>query len=94
MPYYVYILASKKNGTLYTGVTNDLGRRIVEHHNGMGSKFAEKYGALRLVYAEAYDDVRDAIAAEKRIKRWKRQWKIELIERSNPEWYDLLGTIH
>ena len=94
MPYSVYILASKRNGTLYTGVTNDLGRRIDEHRTGRGSNFTKRYGVVVLVWAEAYDDVVEAIAAEKRIKRWRRRWKLELIEKSNPEWEDLSAQIH
>jgi putative endonuclease len=79
--YWVYILASKKNGVLYAGVTNNLAARVVQHRNGEGSKFAKKYWALRLVYAQPLDDVNEAIAAEKRLKKWKRAWKVELIER-------------
>ncbi|WP_237479643.1 GIY-YIG nuclease family protein [Lichenibacterium dinghuense] len=94
MPYSVYILASKRNGTLYTGVTNDLGRRVDEHRNGRGSDFVRRYGVVRLVWAEAYDDVVEAIAAEKRIKRWHRRWKLELIEKSNPDWQDLSSQLH
>jgi len=94
MAFYVYILANRRHGTLYTGITNSLGKRIVEHREGRGSKFAGRYRVFMLVYAEAYDDPRDAIAAEKRIKRWRRAWKIALIEKSNPEWRDLSGDIH
>jgi putative endonuclease len=94
MTYYVYILASRRHGTLYTGVTNELGRRIFEHREGLGSKFVRDYRVFMLVYAEAYDDPRDAIAAEKRIKRWRRAWKIALIEKANPEWRDLSADIH
>ncbi len=94
MPYSVYILASKRNGTLYTGVTNDLGRRIDEHRTGRGSDFARRYGAVLLVWAEVYDDIVEAIAAEKRIKRWRRRWKLALIEKSNPDWEDLSSQIH
>ena len=94
MPYSVYILASKRNGTLYTGVTNDLGRRIEEHRNGRGSDFVRRCGVVLLVWAEAYEDVVEAIAAEKRIKRWQRRWKLELIEKSNPDWEDPSSHIH
>jgi putative endonuclease len=94
MPFHVYIVASKRRGTLYVGVTNSLGKRIVEHREGQGSQFVWQYRVFRLVYAETFDDPLEAIAAEKRIKRWRRQWKIELIEKSNPEWRDLSGFIH
>ena len=89
MPGYTYILASKKDGTLYTGVTTDMARRMYEHRAGLTPGFASKYGALRLVWYEEHFDVRDAIAREKSIKRWKRQWKIDLIEKANPEWNEL-----
>ncbi len=94
MPYSVYILASKRNGTLYTGVTNDLGRRVDEHRSGRGSDFVTRYRVVLLVWAEAYDDIVEAIAAEKRIKRWRRRWKLELIEKTNPDWEDLASRIH
>jgi putative endonuclease len=87
---YVYMLASKKNGTIYTGVTSDLARRIDEHRTGRGSRFADRYGAHRLVWYEEYFDVRDAIAREKEIKKWRREWKIALIETSNPQWFERL----
>ena len=85
----VYILASKKNGTLYTGVTSDLPRRIEEHRNGVGSKFTAKYGVTRLVWFEEHDLVTQAIIREKTIKKWPRQWKINLIEEHNPDWNDI-----
>ncbi|WP_092165038.1 GIY-YIG nuclease family protein [Bosea sp. OK403] len=91
---WVYLLASKKGGTLYVGVTNSLSRRILEHREGRGSEFASRYRALRLVYAEHYETPEEAIAQEKRIKHWRRRWKIELIERSNPDWNDLYPTTH
>ena len=87
--YYVYILASKKNGTLYTGVTNDLIRRIHEHKEGLVEGFTKKYAISRLVHYEGYSDIAEAIAREKCIKKWKRQWKVELIEESNSQWEDL-----
>ena len=87
--YYVYILASKRNGTLYIGVTNDLVKRVHEHKNGMIEGFTKKYGVHMLVYYEQTNDSYSAIEREKRLKRWKRQWKIELIQKSNPEWRDL-----
>ena len=87
--YYVYILASKRNGTLYIGVTNDLIRRVYEHKNDLIDGFTKKYGVHRLVYYEQYDEIVNAIQREKRLKKWNRQWKIELIEKENPEWKDL-----
>lgn len=87
--YYVYILASKKNGTLYTGVTNDLERRIYEHKNNIIKGFTKKYNVHKLVYFEETNDVNEALLLEKRIKKWYRAWKIELIEMDNPHWKDL-----
>lgn len=92
--YHVYILASGRNGTLYTGVTAHLARRMWQHRNGEGSKFAAKYGVDRLVYAEAFADVNEAISREKAIKKWRRPWKLELIERDNPQWLDLNDRIN
>jgi putative endonuclease len=73
---------------------NSLSRRVAEHREGRGSEFARRYCVMRLVYAEAFTDPREAIAQEKRVKRWHRQWKIDLIERSNPDWNDLYPTVH
>lgn len=87
--YFVYILTSKRNGTLYIGVTNDLIRRIYEHKSGLIEGFTKKYSIDKLVYFESTSDVNAAILREKRLKKWKRQWKIDLIEKSNPEWRDL-----
>jgi len=87
--YYVYVMASKRNGTLYIGVTSDLIRRIYDHRNDLLNGFTRKYRIHRLVYYEETNDIQEAIAREKQIKRWKRVWKIELIERDNPEWTDL-----
>ena len=87
--YYVYILASKRNGTLYIGVTNNLIRRVYEHKNDLTSGFTKKYGVHQLVYYEQCDDIVPAIQREKRLKKWNRQWKIEFIEKENPEWNDL-----
>lgn len=87
--YYVYILASKKNGTLYIGVTNNLERRIYEHKNGLVKGFTKKYKVHLLVYYEHFDHIQYAIIKEKQMKKWKRQWKINLIEEHNPEWKDL-----
>ena len=85
----VYILASKRNGTLYTGVTSDLARRVGEHKNGLVEGFSRKYGVHILVYCEFHNDMRSAIAREKQIKKWNRAWKLRLIERENPDWRDL-----
>ncbi len=93
MAYYVYILASQKNGTLYIGVTGDLVRRTSEHKESMVDGFTSKYGVHQLVYFEAYDDVRLAIQRERTMKHWRRDWKIALIERSNPHWRDLYSDI-
>ncbi|HNS54963.1 MAG TPA: GIY-YIG nuclease family protein [Syntrophales bacterium] len=91
--YYVYILASRRNGTLYIGVTNDLARRIHDHKNHVIHGFTAKYKVHDLVYYEAYTDVREALAREKRLKKWKRQWKINLIEKENPDWKDLYDLV-
>ena len=91
---YVYILASKKGGTLYTGVTSDLAQRVLEHELGIGSKFTRKYGVKRLVWFEEHDLVTTAITREKTIKKWPRQWKINAIESINPEWNDLRVWLH
>jgi putative endonuclease len=87
--YYVYILASKRNGTLYVGVTNDLPRRMYEHKMELADGFTKKYGVKTLVFCEPFADVNQAIENEKRLKRWRRNWKLALIERANPEWRDL-----
>lgn len=89
--YYVYILASERNGTLYIGVTNYLARRIWEHKNDMVDGFTKKYHVHDLVYYECYDSIYDAIQREKHIKEWQRKWKLKLIEGMNPEWRDLSG---
>jgi putative endonuclease len=93
---YVYMTASQKRGTIYIGVTNSLGRRIPEHKDGRGSRFTARYGVRRLVWYEEHFDIRDAIAREKRekqLKRWLRDWKVDLIEKTNPEWHELfVGT--
>jgi putative endonuclease len=91
--YYVYILASGRHGTLYIGVTNSLRKRLEQHRNGDGSSFVKQYGVFRLVYVESYERAEEAIAREKQLKRWKRDWKIELIERDNFEWQDLSHLI-
>ncbi|MAF13531.1 MAG: excinuclease ABC subunit C [Parcubacteria group bacterium] len=89
MTYYVYILASKRNGTLYVGVTNDLARRAYEHRAGLIKGFTKKYGVKVLVYFEEFDDIGFAIQRERNLKKWKRDWKLNLIESSNPDWEDL-----
>lgn len=87
--YYVYILASKKHGTPYTGVTNNLIRRVYEHKHKLVSGFTKKYDVARLVYFEQVESISAAIQREKQIKKWYRNWKIELIEGVNPQWKDL-----
>ena len=87
--YYVYILASQRNGTLYIGVTTDLEQRIQKHRFGLYKGFSKKYKVYLLVYYEVYLDIRTAIQREKRLKKWERKWKLRLIEESNPEWSDL-----
>lgn len=89
MSAYVYILANKKNGTIYTGVTNDIVRRVFEHKQGFVDGFSKKYDLKRLVYFDSFESIYDAITMEKRIKRWRREWKLALIEKLNPEWQDL-----
>ena len=87
--YYVYLLASRPHGTLYCGVTNDLVRRVAEHRSGGADSFTRRYNVFRLVWYEAHSEIAEAILREKRIKRWRRAWKVELIEGENPVWYDL-----
>jgi putative endonuclease len=91
--FYVYILASRRHGTLYIGVTNSLQVRLQQHRAGQGSSFVKTYGVHRLVYVESYERPEEAIAREKQLKRWKRDWKIELIERDNLEWRDLSAIL-
>ena len=86
IPYHVYILASHKHGTLYVGVTNNLAERMWQHRQPNPGTFCSRYNVKQLVWSEPFDDVRDAIAHETRLKRWRREWKIELIEKSNPDW--------
>lgn len=87
--YFVYILASKRNGTLYIGVTSNLEKRIFEHKNKLIKGFTEKYNLKILVYYEITNDINSAIRREKQLKKWNRKWKLELIEKSNPKWTDL-----
>jgi len=91
--YYVYILASRRNGTLYIGVTGDLGRRVWEHREGLIPGFTKKYGVKMLVYFETFDDIHAAIARESRLKKYKREWKMNLIQKDNIEWRDLYETL-
>jgi len=91
--YYIYILASKRNGTLYIGVTNDLERRLYEHKNNLLEGFTNKYNVHNLVYYEDVTDVHAALQREKQLKRWTRKWKLELIEKVNPEWRDLANDL-
>ena len=91
--YYVYIMASKRNGTLYIGVTSNLNRRVWQHKNDMYEGFTKKYGVHRLVWYELTDQIGAAIRLEKQMKKWRRQWKINLIEERNPNWDDLYGEL-
>ena len=93
MAYYVYLLASDKHGTLYLGVTNDIVRRVYEHKSKVVAGFAKRYAVDKLVWFEIYDDPTTAIAREKELKKWRRAWKIRLIEESNPQWIDLYPQI-
>ena len=89
----VYILASKRNGTLYVGVTSDLVKRVWEHKNNMVEGFTKQYNVHELVWYELHESMESAIVREKRLKDWKRSWKLKLIESKNPEWVDLFDTI-
>lgn len=91
---HVYIMADRYRGTIYIGVTGQLSTRIYMHRTGDGSDFCKRYGLDRLVYAERHDDIRDAIAREKAMKKWRREWKIRLIEQQNPDWLDLFATLN
>ncbi len=91
--YFVYILASARNGTLYIGVTNDLGKRVFDHREDRGSIFTQKYGVKLLVFYEPFDRIDEAIAREKVLKKWRRAWKINLIQSMNPKWDDLYLTL-
>ncbi len=93
MAFYVYILASQRNGTLYAGSTEDLVGRLSEHKQKLTPGFTSKYGVDRLVWYEAHDTRESAFTRERQIKKWNRAWKIELIERSNPGWRDLVTEI-
>ena len=87
--YYVYILANKRNGTLYIGVTNNLQRRVYEHKQNQIKGFTNKYKVHHLVYYEPTSDIKSALQREKQLKKWERNWKMELIEKDNPSWQDL-----
>jgi putative endonuclease len=91
--YYVYMLASERNGTIYVGVTSDLVKRVWEHKNHVADGFTKKYRVHQLVYFEETSDVESAIAREKQLKNWQRKWKLELIEKGNPNWEDLYSKI-
>jgi len=91
--YYVYIMASKKDGVLYIGVTNDLSRRISEHRQGNIKGFSKKYHVKKLVYYESTSDIESSIKREKQFKKWNREWKIKLIEKDNPNWSDIYNSI-
>lgn len=93
MRYYVYLLASKCNGTLYVGMTNDLVRRIWEHKNDLVEGFTKRYKVRHLVWFETTEDPEVTILREKQIKKWDRRWKLELIEKENPQWLDLYSSI-
>lgn len=91
MSYYVYMLTTRKNTVLYTGVTSNLEKRLWEHKEGVVGSFTKRYCVNKLVYAEEYQDVNKAIHREKCIKKWKRDWKVELVEKENPGWDDLMN---
>lgn len=91
--YFVYILANKKNGVLYIGVTNNLRRRIYEHKNKLTSGFTKKYNISKLVYYEIFEDIYSALKREKAMKKWNREWKIQCIEKDNKGWIDLYSLL-
>ena len=91
--YYVYILASRRHGTLYIGVTNNLWKRLEQHRSGHGSEFVKKYGVHRLVHMDVFVSPQDAITREKQLKEWRRDWKIRLVEEHNLDWSDLSDLI-
>ena len=91
--YYVYILSSTRNGTLYTGITSDLVKRVYEHKNNPGDGFPQKYKVHHLVWFELHETAESALMREKRIKTWNRLWKLKLIEKTNPQWEDLYESI-
>lgn len=91
--FHVYIMASKRYGTLYTGVTSDLVQRIYQHKEGTVDGFTKDYNVSMLVYYEQHDNAENAIKREKNIKDWQRAWKVELIEKANPDWHDLFNDL-
>jgi putative endonuclease len=91
--YYVYILASRKNGMLYVGMAEDIAKRVVRHKGRQANEFTAKYDVLKLVYYEKHKSLEEAVKREKQLKKWRRQWKIELIEKQNFEWQDLFGEV-
>ena len=91
--FYVYMLASKRNGTLYFGVTSDIVKRVWQHKNGLAEGFTKKYGIKRLVYYEIHEDAENAMKREKQLKKWRRAWNVELVEEKNSEWRDLYADI-
>ncbi len=91
--FYVYIMANKRNGTIYIGVTNNLMRRVYEHREGLIKGFTSRYGLKTIVHYEVFDSILSAIQRETSLKRWPRKWKLELIEASNPQWRDLYEEI-
>ncbi len=91
--FYVYILCSKRNGTLYTGVTSDIVKRVYEHKHGLVEGFTKKYNIHHLVWYESHESAESAIVREKQIKKWKRAWKLKIIEKENPQWIDLYKSI-
>jgi len=94
MAFFVYILASKRNGTLYVGVTNDVVRRTTEHKAKLVPGFTRQYGVTLLVYFESFDSILEARAREHSLKRWRRAWKLKLIEQYNPDWRDLADELN
>jgi len=91
--FYVYILCNKRNGTLYTGVTSDIVKRVYEHKHGLVEGFTKKYKIHHLVWYEIHESAESAIIREKQIKKWKRDWKLKIIEKENPQWVDLFKSI-
>jgi putative endonuclease len=87
--FFVYILCNKRNGTLYTGVTSDLIKRVYEHKNNLADSFTKKYNIHKIIWYEIHQTAESAITREKQIKKWERKWKLELIEKDNPDWNDL-----
>lgn len=90
---FVYIMTNRPNGTLYVGAATNLVKRVWEHKQGLGSKFTSKYNLHRLIYFETHSGIEDAVARERRIKKWNRAWKIELIETLNPDWHELYDEL-